>query len=148
MSCAEYQRIAHQTRLTQAIKEGKAKGSGIVVFKPSPNATLKEIEQVKAYIRGCNNAVQNGQLSPTGRVSTVGQLRREANRAAKKERKRAAISGSPYKGVPGHTPDTTWVGVPNPPAWLDLDSNVNSSLGAQSLGYPIGYKPIWFVYGG
>ncbi len=101
---------------------------------------------MKAYIRGCNKALKAGKLSSTGRVSTKGSLRSKATQSAKKEKNRARKAGTPYKGHPGHVPDTTWTGDPNPYSWLDLDPRVNTSLGSQAKNYPVGYKPTKFVY--
>jgi hypothetical protein len=83
-------------------------------------------------------------LSPTGRVSTKGNLRQEASRAARLEGKRATENGEAYKGNVGNVPDTTWVGKPDPYSWLDLDPKVNMSIDGQSYKYPIGYKPTKF----
>lgn len=121
-------------------------GSGIVEFKAPPDATPAQIAQVKAYVAGCNEALKAGKLSSTGRVSTQGSLRRQASRAARKEAQRATNAGTPYTGHVGHVPDTTWTGTPDPYDWLDLDPAVNTSLGGQSNGYPIGYKPTGFVF--
>ena len=121
-------------------------GSGIVEFKAPPDATPEQIEQVKNYVDGCNQALQAGKLSSTGRVSTKGSLRRKASKAAKKEAKRAINAGKPYTGHVGHVPDTTWTGNPDPYDWLDLDPIVNASLGGQANKYPIGYKPTGFIF--
>ncbi|MEU6346896.1 polymorphic toxin-type HINT domain-containing protein [Streptomyces sp. NPDC046977] len=121
-------------------------GTGPVKFKAPPNATQTEIDEVKAYVASCERARCAGQLSPTGRVATAGKLRRQATAAAAAERARAAAAGTPYTGVPGHGPDTAWTGNPVPPEWLDLSGRVNSSLGGQVNGYPVGYKPTKFEY--
>ena len=146
MTRAEWEKAYRQARIEESLKKGKAAGTGIVVFKPPKNATQAQIDQIKEYIKGCNEALLNGQLSSTGRVPTKGVLRDQANKAAAQERKRAEQAGTPYKGVVGHVPDTTWTGVPVAPAWLDLNYSVNSSLGVQAKNYPTGYKPTWFVY--
>ncbi len=125
---------------------GSGSGSGIVEFKAPPDATPAQIAQVKAYVDGCNKALNAGKLSSTGRVSTQGSLRRQASRAARKEAQRAARAGTPYTGHVGHVPDTTWTGTPEPYDWLDLDPVVNTSLGGQSNGYSEGYKPTGFVF--
>ena len=106
----------------------------------------EEIEQVKQYVAGCNKALAAGALSKTGRVSTKGRLRRQASRSASRERKTAIREGRPYSGQAGHVPDTTWTNNPEPFSWLDLDERVNTSLGAQSKKYSVGYKPTEFVY--
>ena len=121
-------------------------GDGAVTFRPPPGATDKGIAQVKAYVAACNDALCSGQLSPTGRVSTLGRLRLEASTAATAEREAAAARGTPYSGNAGHVPDTTWTGRPDPPAWMDLEPRVNSSLGGQSRGYPVGFKPTEFLF--
>jgi len=42
-------------------------------------------------------------------------------------------------------PDTTWTNNPEPFEWLDLDPKINTSIGEQANGYPIGYKPTEFI---
>lgn len=101
---------------------------------------------MRDYVAGCNDALANGQLSPTGRVSTQGALRRQASAAAAAERARAAAAGNPYSGHAGHIPDTTWTGVAIPPGWQDLTARVNTSLGGQAGGYPVGHRPSEFVF--
>ncbi len=85
--------------------------------------------------------------------------------AAVAERSAALLAGQPYKGVVGHLPDRTWLGMypycqissaykplaqksaERPGAswgWLDQDASVNSSFGAQSKRYPDGYEPTEF----
>ncbi|GAA4839181.1 hypothetical protein GCM10023221_15930 [Luteimicrobium xylanilyticum] len=110
-------------------------------------ATDEEIAQVRPYVEGCNRALCNGDLSPTGRVSTRGPLRADVNRAVAAERQRAASEGNPYNGHAGHVPDTTWTGRATPPEWMDLTPRVNSSLGGQSLRYPLGFRPTEFLFG-
>jgi hypothetical protein len=118
---------------------------GPVSFLVPSWATPTQRAQMAAYVAGCNRALQRGQLSSTGRVSTGGSLRARATLAAATERLRAARAGSPYRGVVGHVPDTTWTGAPVPPEWLDLDMQVNSSLGGSSSHYPVGYQPTEFL---
>ena len=121
--------------------------SGKVKFAPPKNnATPENVAQTKAYVDGCNDAMKDGALSSTGRVSTTGTLRTEASRAAAVERATAAAAGNPYTGHVGHVPDTTWTGTAQPHSWLDLNPSVNMSLGAQALKYPIGFQPTGFVY--
>lgn len=96
---------------------------------------------MKKYCDGCNAALADGALSPTGRVSTKVKLRRQASRAAAKEKQ-----NSSYTGHAGHVPDTTWTGTPQPHSWMDLTPKVNTSLGGQAGGYPIGYKPTKFIF--
>jgi RHS repeat-associated protein len=121
--------------------------SGPVVLRAPPGATAEEMAQLEAYCAGCNAALNSGGLSPTGRVSTGGALRIEANNAAATERSSAAAAGQPYQGVVGHVPDTTWTGNAQPYQWMDLTRRLNSSLGGQTNGYPIGYKPTEFLIG-
>ena len=123
-----------------------ARLSGPVTFRPPPQATAEEIAQVRAYVDGCNAALCDGNLSPSGRVSTQGPLRADAHRAAALERARAAAAGDPYSGHAGHVPDTTWTGSAVPPSWMDLSPRVYSSLGGQAAHYPIGYQPTEFVF--
>ncbi len=53
-------------------------GDGPVVFNPPIGATPAEVRQVQDYVAGSNRALDAGHLSPTGRVSTDGELRRQA----------------------------------------------------------------------
>lgn len=122
--------------------------TGPVTFRPPPGATAEEVAQVKAYIEGSNAALDAGALSSTGRVSTKGDLRTDASLAAAQERARAANAGTPYQGHAGHVPDTTWTGTAQPHSWLDLSPRVNTSLGGQVGGYPLGYKPTEFLFEG
>lgn len=120
--------------------------SGPVAFRAPPGATAEELAQVRAYVEASNEALKAGQLSPTGRVSTAGDLRTDASLAAAQERARAVAAGQPYEGHAGHVPDTTWTGNPQPYRWLDLAPRVNSSLGGQAAAYPVGYKPTGFIF--
>ncbi|MBO0981432.1 hypothetical protein IPV10_12795 [Microbacterium sp. SD291] len=115
----------------------------MVFYDPRKGATPEQQAQINAYVDGSNDALNDGYLAPNGRVSTAGQLRDDASAAAAAER-----AGGAYSGHAGHVPDTTWTGRPDPHSWLDLDPSVNTSLGSQSLRYPIGYQPTEFVYGG
>lgn len=118
---------------------------GPVIVKAPPNASAEEVAQVRQYVAGSNDALTAGALSPTGRVSTQGSLRQEASMAAAGER--AANPGT-YTGMhAGHVPDTTWTGTPQPHSWQALNPRVNTSIGGQSNGYPVGYRPTEFVYG-
>ncbi|SNT34951.1 YD repeat-containing protein, partial [Pseudomonas japonica] len=121
---------------------------GPVWVKAMPDSTQAELDQIHAYIKLSNEAIAAGALSPTGRVSTGGELRRSASMAAAIERRNAIKAGTPYVGHVGHVPDTTWVGRPAPYTWLDLSPRVNLSLGGQAGGYPLGYKPVIFVFDG
>ena len=118
---------------------------GPVVVRPPPGATPAEIQQMSDYCALCNQAISDGRMSPTGRVSTAGRLRAQASRDAALIRKAAEEAGVPFKGHVGHTPDTTWTGKPQAPDYLDLTPRVNMSLGGQASRYPVGYKPTVFV---
>lgn len=120
---------------------------GPVYVKPLPNATPEQIAQTQQYVNGANQAAVAGALSPTGRVPTAGSLRNAASQAAAAERAAANAAGTPYQGVVGHVPDTTWGGTPDPFLWMDLDPAVNASIGGQANGYPIGYQPTEFIFG-
>ncbi|MBS2965650.1 hypothetical protein KGA66_21545 [Actinocrinis puniceicyclus] len=126
--------------------KGEVKAGPVTFRPPKGGASPDEIAQMRQYVAGCNKALEDGALSPTGRVSTSGKLRAEASAAAREEGRRAAAAGTPYAGNVGHVPDTTWVGRPNPPSWQDLAEKVNKSLGAQARGYPVGYKPTRFLF--
>lgn len=128
--------------------EAKNPLSGPVVVRRPLGATADELVQLQAYVNGSNDALAAGRLSPTGRVSTAGQLRTDASLAAAEERARAAAEGVAYEGHVGHVPDTTWTGNPQPYKWLDLTPRLNSSLGGQAVQYPLGYRPTTFVVGG
>jgi toxin YxiD len=119
---------------------------GPVEVRAPPNATPEQIAQARAYCEGCNQAIEEGALSQSGRVNTKGKLRQEASRSANNERTRAAAEGTPYRGNAGHVPDTTWTGTPEPHSWLDLDPALNKSIDGQSNGHPFGYKPARFIY--
>ncbi len=97
--------------------------------------TAEELAQAQRYVAACNEAVADG-LVLNGRVSTKGALRKQADYAARQEKLRATTVGTPYKGVPGHGPDTTWTGLPRPPVWIDMSPRLNASFGAQALRYP------------
>jgi hypothetical protein len=119
--------------------------SGPVVFRVPPGATPSEIAQMQAYVQQCNEALEAGLLSTTGRVSTNGELRSIASLRAAQERARAVAEGVPYEGHVGHVPDTTWTNNATPFKWQDLSPLINHSLGAQARWYPLGYTPTKFV---
>jgi hypothetical protein len=122
---------------------------GPVLFRLPKNATPRQIANADEYCRAANRARDLGQLSPTGRVSTKGTLRAEADAAAAAERRRAARAGDAYgrDEAAAHLPDTTWTGTPDPPqGWSKHDSTANTILGSQSRQYPEGYKPTRFDY--
>ncbi len=107
-------------------------------------ATPDQLAQIQTYVDGANQAVLDGTLSATGRVSTEGELRSDANRAATAERTRALQAGTPYQGQVGHVPDVTWTGRPDGLRYMDIDRRVNGRLGWEATRYPIGYKPTIF----
>jgi len=121
-------------------------GDGVIRFRPPPGATPEEIAQVQRYVDAAERARLEGRLSKTGRVSTDGELRLEASKAARREKLRAAEAGTPYDGHAGHAPDTTWIGKPEAYEWHDQTRKVNSSLGGQVRKYPVGFKPSEFVF--
>ncbi|RSN92343.1 hypothetical protein, partial [Acinetobacter pittii] len=121
---------------------------GPVWIRPPEGATLEQIDQINRYIIGSNEAIAANALSSTGRVSTKGQLRRAASKAALDERALAYQEGRAYIGHVGHVPDTTWMGTAQPYSWLDLDARINMSIGGQAPQYPIGYKPTIFLFDG
>ncbi|MEW2116097.1 RHS repeat-associated core domain-containing protein [Streptomyces sp. NPDC005474] len=108
-------------------------------------ATDDEAQQFADYVDAANDAIAQGQLSSTGRVSTAGSIRREAAREAAIERRRATAAGTPYSGVAGHAPDAMWLGHGKPPTWIDMTKRVNSSLSAQGQRCPVGCSPSSFV---
>jgi RHS repeat-associated protein len=130
---------------SKVTEEGADGMSGVVTFETRPHWSADQIADAQAYVDSANKALREGKLSPTGRVSTKGTLYNESKQAIRAEKQRALEAGTPYKGVAGHGPDTTWTGTAVPPEWLDMDLSVNSSLGAQAASrYPIGFKPTGF----
>lgn len=119
----------------------------VVFDPPSTDLSLEATNETILYVQVANVELKLNLLSPSGRVPTKGTLRTAATAAAKAERNRAELAGTPYSGVVGHGIDTTWTGSAVPPIWLDQRASVNSSLGAQSRRYPLGYKPQCFIYG-
>lgn len=133
MASASGCRTEYQTTAAKA-----AKGANVIIYAPK-GATAEEIAMIKEYVRRCNCALGSGQLSATGRVRTEGLLRDMASQQARQERVRAAQAGTPYNGVVGHAPDSTWTGSPaSPQGWMDMSRTVNSSLGRQATNYPTG----------
>jgi hypothetical protein len=143
---ADSNAVLHK-KLAAILDPGGEAMAGPVTFRPPKGgASAEEIEQIRQYTASCNTALQDGALSPTGRVSTSGRLRALASASARAEGRRAAAAGTPYAGNVGHVPDTTWVGKPDPPSWQDLTAKANKSLGAQARGYPVGFKPTRFLF--
>jgi hypothetical protein len=124
---------------------GGGGGSRPVKVKVPKWASPEEVGQFERYVAGSNRAVAANALSKTGRVATTTNgVRRDAEKAAYKERKRAEAAGTPYKGVAGHVPDAAWMGQGQPYEWQDMSKRVNSSLSGQIGNYPVGYKPTHF----
>jgi hypothetical protein len=123
--------------------------SGPVVLNgPVAGATPAQVQQIRDYADIANLSIDEGDMSPTGQVSTTGTLRSQASAAAADQRAAAAAAGQPYAGVVGHGPDTTWTGMPVAPFWLDMDFSINFSLCRQAQNYPLGCKPSTFIYQG
>lgn len=116
--------------------------SGPVVFilKKKYATDPKNVKDIDDYTKGCENVRQCGLMSK-GRISTSNkQLQKQIKAAVRKEKNRKK-----YNGVAGHVPDTAWGGHPTPPGgWIDMNSGLNSSLGGQIRGYPVGYQPTSF----
>ncbi|WP_420998493.1 hypothetical protein ACKI2N_032040 [Cupriavidus sp. 30B13] len=130
----------------EVANSGNSMSGPVVLRDPVAGATLAQEGQIRQYAAIANLSIDEGYMSPTGRVSTTGATRVEASAAAREERAVALAEGKPYVGVVGHGPDTTWTGRPVAPFWLDMDFSINSSLGRQAQDYPIGYKPTRFIY--
>ncbi|MFE3191665.1 hypothetical protein ACFXHA_21825 [Nocardia sp. NPDC059240] len=130
---------------TEMRRAGRMEGP--VVFRLPSNVTAQEIAQTEEYVRAANIALVSGKLSPIGRVSVKGVLKRAKESAAARERARAAAGGRPYgSDVAAHLPDTTWVGKGEPPGWGRHTDRINKVLGSQSGNYPVGYRPTIFAY--
>lgn len=117
-----------ETVAKDAASVSESAGDGPVVFRGRTHWTAEENDQLRRYVEACERARHDGALSETGRVSTSGELRREANKAAMAERLRAKAEGDPYQGQVGHAPDTTWTGRPDAYEWHDQTDRVNASL--------------------
>ncbi|WP_136057389.1 hypothetical protein [Microbacterium sp. K24] len=120
-------------------------GDGPVEFHVPEGASPAEIAQFHDYVNRSNQYLADGSLSGSGRVSTAGEISREARREARLERARALADGNPYQGIVAHVPDSTWVGQGKPPGWGDYTSRVNSSLAGQVNRYPVGHNPTIFI---
>ena len=128
--------------------DGSDPMSGPVVFKPFKGASETDIKALHEYVAGCNQALREGKLSPTGRVATKGtEIDRQAKRAARQERRAHPEKYPSPDIVAGHVPDSTWLGHGNPPRWQAMSSKLNSSLAGQNNNYPVGYKPTEFLVG-
>ncbi|MFI0405711.1 hypothetical protein [Actinomadura sp. 3N508] len=146
MSFLRYSKRAHKNPVKHGtVMKRYGIKRGPVVFRMPKNATPAEIKQAQEYCDYANRALKKGDLSPTGRVKVSGKLKSDKEAAAAAERTRAANAGQPYGPlVAAHLPDTTWVGVPDPPGWGRHTDRINSSLGSQSGLYPEGYQPTEF----
>lgn len=120
-------------------------GDGPVHFNVPEGATPDEIAQFHDYVNRSNQYLADGSLSGSGRVSTAGEIAREARNEARREARRALADGTPYQEVVAHVPDSTWVGQGHPPGWGDYTSRVNSSLAGQVNRYSVGYNPTIFT---
>ncbi len=147
-SSLEYDELKKQLRLQELLQPVDPMRGPVLVQDPVAGITAAQKAQIRRYVQISNLALEEGYLSPTGRVSTSGTMRSQASAAAAAERAKAVKKGTPYLGVVGHGPDTTWTGMANPPFWMDLEFGINSSLGRQSLNYPVGHKPTGFIYEG
>ena len=128
--------------------DGSDPMSGPVVFKPFKGASEADVKALHEYVAGCNQALREGKLSPTGRVATKGtEIDRQAKRAARQERRAHPEKYPSPDIVAGHVPDSTWLGHGNPPSWQAMPSKLNSSLAGQNNNYPVGYKPTEFLVG-
>lgn len=137
--------------LAQKIGSGvKMKGlgplKGPVDFKYPANSTPLQKAESHAYVGTGNHAHRIGALSPTGRVSTSG-MKVAKQQAIATEKAAGVARGTPYRGVVGHGPDTTWTGNPIPPQWLDQSRLVNGSMGSQAAKFPLGFQPTGFTVG-
>jgi len=130
---------------TPAERATPTPGDGEVVFNPrARHFPPAELAQLIRYTDTMNDIRLDGELSPTGRLSTAGELGSAAQFARDTERLAAHSSGVPYQGVAGHASDTTWTGRPVPREWHDQTLRMNSSLGGTASTYPVGYKPTIF----
>jgi hypothetical protein len=132
----------------EIMNPGEQMRGPVLYGDPVKGATAEQRGNLREYVDIANLVLDEGGMSPTGRVSTIGQLEKEAAYFARREKEKAAAAGRSYKGVAAHGPDTTWTGQPDPFFWLDHDSSINSSIGGQSRNYPIGFKPTRFLYEG
>lgn len=143
-----YERYKKSLAAEEIANPGDPMKGKVVFVDPVGGTTLQGQNMIREAVALGNLAEQNGFLSPTGRVSTLGALRADASAAAAAAREAAAEAGTPFRYVVGHGPDTTWTNRPVSPYWQDVLASINSSLGSQSRRYPIGYKPTGFVYSG
>jgi hypothetical protein len=147
-NAANFARYKAELARLEALSPGDPMRGTVMLRRPVAGSTAAQDAQIRESMSFSNLSELEGYMSPTGRVSTEGALRSVADRAASAERARAVASGSPYRWVVGHGPDTTWTGRPNAPFWVDLERSINSSLGRQAQGFPIGYRPSRFIFEG
>jgi hypothetical protein len=113
-------------------------GSGHPYNVSTAGMTAAERQAVVDYAQRTNAWL--AEKGPVTVQSTAGQLRSQANAAARTERLNAAREGRPYTGQVGHVPDTALSGTPQPPAgWLDMPGRSNSVVGG-GLSSRIGTK--------
>lgn len=143
-----FQQYKKDLLLQEIANPGESMRGPVVLQDPVKGASLAQQAQIREYVAVANLAIDEGYMSPTGRVSTTGRMRADASAAASAERARAMAAGKPYSGVAAHGPDTTWTGLAQPPFWMDHDSSINSSIGRQAQNYPLGYRPTRFIYKG
>ncbi len=147
-NAANYMKYKKQLEAAEIAKPGNSLRGRVVFNNPLGGTTAEGQNMIREAAAYGNLAEQNGFLSPTGRVSTVGALRADASAAADVVREAAAEAGTPYRFAVGHGPDTTWTGTPQSPYWQDTMQAINSSIGSQARRYPIGFRPTGFVYAG
>src|SRR5690606_8645157 len=120
-------------------------GDGEVLFNSRDRAlTPREAAELARYVDAVNDIRLDGHLSPTGRVSTLGDLAADGRQARLDEAARARNASTPYQGVVGHAADTAWTAQPRPREWHDQSRSLNASLGATIRRYPVGYQPTIF----
>ena len=102
---------------------------------PTTGRAQEEIDAATEYARLSNVWLDvNGGATI---VSTEGDLRREANYAAARERRRADFAGTPYGNRQvGHVPDTQVTGKANPPmGWMPMPGTINQVIGSITQQY-------------
>ena len=119
-------------------------GDGPMTFALRSHWDDAQTRNALEHVDMANAARLEGHLAEEGRVSTKGKLADEARLAAREERVRAERAGTPYSGVAGHVPDSTWTGKPTTGIWQDQNYSVNSAFGSQARHMPLGFKPTVF----
>lgn len=133
---------------------------GKVSFCAPANGPPSDAAELQKYVTDANTALQNGLLSPIGRVSprntffpdpegnlVLSNLEQAAGRAASAEKARDPDRKKYLPGtVAAHMPDTSWVGRPESAMpWFPMRLGLNSSLGAQNNNFPLGMRPTSFA---